>query len=328
MKKNLTIKEVAKLAGVSVPVASRALSNKQRPVSKEKKERVLKAAEQLGYRANPFAQSLSSQETNLIGVVVNHISDLSDLELFDNLIKRFQEVDKQIIIIRIKSADEKKYLFEHAFNHHVDAALILSDHVSPAEARHCFKTNKIIMLNGRHDDQSCSISPDDSIGILQAVGIAQKRHVKNALIISGRKTNKLELKRVDLLIQHLSIHKILSRTLDAQDYSYEAGQKVAQSTLMENDYPDAIFCTSDTLAMATYDVLRQNPKVRIGKDILIFGFDNTNLADTLGYFIPSIAYDRQSYIDKIIELTMYDLPTEELQKNYLIPTEFYQKQTN
>ena len=81
-----TIDDVAALAGVSRAVASRALSTAKRPVSAEKRERVLQAAAQLGYRVNLLAQSLTTKTVNLIAVVVNHIHDLSDLDLFDLIV--------------------------------------------------------------------------------------------------------------------------------------------------------------------------------------------------------------------------------------------------
>ncbi len=77
-------------AGVSRAVASRALSSEKRPVSADELERVLEAAEQLGFRPNLLAQSLTTKTVNLVAVVVNHIHDLSDLDLFDLLLENEQ----------------------------------------------------------------------------------------------------------------------------------------------------------------------------------------------------------------------------------------------
>ena len=98
-----TIDDVAALAGVSRAVASRALSSEKRPVSAEKRERVLQAAAELGYRVNLLAQSLTTKTVNLIAVVVNHIHDLSDLDLFDQLLAETQAIGKQVILIRVGS---------------------------------------------------------------------------------------------------------------------------------------------------------------------------------------------------------------------------------
>jgi len=68
-----TIDDVARLAGVSRAAASRALSSQKRPVSADKRERVIEAAAQLGYRANLLAQSLTTKTVNLVAVVVNRL---------------------------------------------------------------------------------------------------------------------------------------------------------------------------------------------------------------------------------------------------------------
>ena len=102
---NPTIDDVAKLAGVSRAVASRALSAEKRPVSPDKRERVLKAAAKLGFRVNLLAQSLTTKTVNLIAVVVNHIHDLSDLDLFDLLLAETQAIGKQVILIRVGKMD-------------------------------------------------------------------------------------------------------------------------------------------------------------------------------------------------------------------------------
>src|SRR5687767_11222491 len=103
---NPTIDDVAARAGVSRAVASRALSTEKRPVSAEKRERVLQAAAELGYRVNLLAQSLTTKTVNLIAVVVNHIHDLSDLDLFDLLLAETQAIGKQVILIRVGSVDK------------------------------------------------------------------------------------------------------------------------------------------------------------------------------------------------------------------------------
>lgn len=68
-----TIKDVARLAEVSISTVSRVL-NGSKPVSEDIKERVIKAAKELEYRPNPAARNLVLKKSNLIGVLVTDIS--------------------------------------------------------------------------------------------------------------------------------------------------------------------------------------------------------------------------------------------------------------
>ncbi|MEM3658520.1 MAG: LacI family DNA-binding transcriptional regulator, partial [Candidatus Hadarchaeum sp.] len=73
-KHRITLREVAKRAGVSINTASRALTDKPE-VSPETKQKVLLAAQELGYRPNRIARALRSQKTHTIGVIVGDIAN-------------------------------------------------------------------------------------------------------------------------------------------------------------------------------------------------------------------------------------------------------------
>jgi LacI family transcriptional regulator len=70
----ITIRDVARQAGVSVATVSRVLNNSAL-VSPETRETVMKAVTQLGYRPNANAQALATQVSDTIGVVVMDVSD-------------------------------------------------------------------------------------------------------------------------------------------------------------------------------------------------------------------------------------------------------------
>ena len=83
--KKVTSHDVARVAGVSRTVVSRAFSNQGR-VSQKNRDLVMRVASQLGYAPDAIAQSLHSGKTGFVAVVVNHFHDLSDLEFFDRLV--------------------------------------------------------------------------------------------------------------------------------------------------------------------------------------------------------------------------------------------------
>jgi len=68
-----TIKEVSRLAGVSISTVSRVL-NESGPVSEDTREKVMSVVDQLDYKPNAMAQALVTNRSNGIGVIVNEIS--------------------------------------------------------------------------------------------------------------------------------------------------------------------------------------------------------------------------------------------------------------
>jgi LacI family transcriptional regulator len=70
-----SLADVSRRAGVSVATASRVLNGSSHPVSDATRERVLRAAEELGYSPSALARALVTQRSRIIGVVVGDIVD-------------------------------------------------------------------------------------------------------------------------------------------------------------------------------------------------------------------------------------------------------------
>ena len=84
-----TIKDVARLAEVSISTVSRVI-NDSKPVSPEARRRVLKAIEDLGYKPNEVARSLVTKKSNLIGVIVDDIGN----SYVANIVRGIEEIGR------------------------------------------------------------------------------------------------------------------------------------------------------------------------------------------------------------------------------------------
>lgn len=321
-----TIDDVAKLAGVSRAVASRALSAEKRPVSPDKRERVLKAAAKLGFRVNLLAQSLTTKTVNLIAVVVNHIHDLSDLDLFDLLLAETQAIGKQVILIRVGSIDRVEEFLRQGVAYHVDAALVFSDFADAATVRKMFRSDRVVMLNGRHDRLSPAIIPDDAQGIGEAVADAAAKGVKTAGLVTGRATSLVEQARTVSYHRAFQQHGIrLTRSVQG-DYSYLSGHDAAK-VFAGGDCPDAVFCTSDAMAMGILDACRADFPDNRPRRFRLYGFDNLSLLDFDAYPIASIGYDKLAYVQQMVRiLSTPDAFTPD-QPPITIPTRFIARST-
>jgi DNA-binding LacI/PurR family transcriptional regulator len=296
-----TISDVAKLAGVSRAAASRALSNEKRPVSDDKRDRVIKAAEELGFKPNLLAQSLTTKTVNLVAVVVNHIHDLSDLDLFDLLLDEIQKIGKQVILIRVGSVSRVEEFLRKGVAYHVDAALVFSDFADAPTVRKMFRSDLVLMLNGRHDEFSPAVIADEATGIAQAVADAAKKDVKTAALITGRESSLVEQARSACYRAEFKRHGIELVHEVQGDYSYESGHAAA-AEITGWDTPDAVFCTSDAMAMGILDVCRSDFPNNRPRKFKLYGFDNLSLTDFDAYPIASIGYDKSAYVREVVKL--------------------------
>ncbi|WAJ30480.1 LacI family DNA-binding transcriptional regulator [Antarcticirhabdus aurantiaca] len=298
-----TMDDVAALAKVSRAVVSRALSASPRPVSADKRDRVLKAAEALGYRPNLLAQSLTTKRVNLVAVVVNHIHDLSDLDLFDRLLGAIQAVGKQVLLLKVGSVDRVEEFLRDGVAHHVDAALVWSDFADAATVRRMFRSDLVVMMNGRHDALSPAVVPDEAVGIGEAVADAAAKGVRRAALVTGRASSLIEQARIASFRVAFAAHAItLEQTLQG-DYSYASGHRAA-SAFLSGPSPDAVFCTSDAMAMGVLDACRPLFPNNRPQRFRLYGFDNLSLTDYDAYPIASIGFDKALFVEHITRLVV------------------------
>lgn len=321
-----TISDVAQLAGVSRAVASRALSSEPRPISSEKRERVLAAAETLGYRPNLLAQGLNTRSVNVVAVLVNHVHDLSDLDLLDIVLNEVQAIGKQVLLIAAGSVERLDDFLRTGVAYHVDAALVFSDFADAATVRKMFRSDFAIMLNGRHDALSPAVVPDDAMGIRDAVADAAANGVRSAALITGRATSLVEQARVAAYRQAFGEQGIDVWRVIQGDYSYASGH-VAGAAFLGDDHPEAVFCTSDAMAMGVLDACRVHFPGNRPTRFRLYGFDNLSLTSYDAYPIASIGYDKQAFVEKIMGYIENPASFEAGAAPASLPTRFFARAT-
>lgn len=107
MKNNVTIKDVAKLAGVSISTVSRVI-NDSKPVTDEVKQRVLDVIKETGYVPNPLARSLVTKKSKLIGVIVPEVSDSFVNEILNGIEAVAKMYDYDILLVNTYSDKQQE----------------------------------------------------------------------------------------------------------------------------------------------------------------------------------------------------------------------------
>ena len=320
-----TLSDVAALAGVSRAIASRALSAEPRPVSADKREKVVRAAETLGYRPNSLARGLANNTVNLVAILVNHIHDLSDLDLFDLLLAEIQAIGKQVIFIRVGAGEHAESFLRDGVAYHVDAALVFSDFADAATVRRMFRNNAVLMLNGHHDPGAPSVTMDEDHGIGEAVADAAGKGVRTALLLTGRTMSLVEQARIASYRAALALHGITLLGELAGDYSYASGRELAGQ--IDVEATGAVFCTSDAMAMGVLDAHRAHfPEHRPAR-FRLYGFDNVSLTQFDAYPISSIGADKREYVAQIVRILNQEGPLAQNSEHVLVPTRFVPRLT-
>ena len=132
-KKAVTIRDVARHAGVSVATASRAL-NEKAVVNAQTRERILSVMDELGFRPSPAAQRLSLGRTLTVGVVVSFLTRPQAAERLRGVDAVLTDSEFDLVIYNVESVQKRDhYLSTLAQSHRTDGLLVMSL-PPPAEA--------------------------------------------------------------------------------------------------------------------------------------------------------------------------------------------------
>jgi LacI family transcriptional regulator len=126
MRQHITIKDIARIAGVSTSTVSRALSNSPE-LSEQTRQRILEICRQEGYRVNALARSLICNKTNVIGLIVPEVTNPFYAELSLGIETHARSLGYNMILCNGQN-DPKvtEELFGFLISHQVDGIILAS----------------------------------------------------------------------------------------------------------------------------------------------------------------------------------------------------------
>lgn len=274
-----TIKDVARLANVSIATVSRVL-NKTARVNEEKRVRVEAAIEQLGYRPNPAARSLLRQETGSVGVLIPSLGG----EFFAGFLKGLDDIAQhQGFFCLIGATHRQEAELKQAIrqmNGRVDGLVIMAPGL-PAEVVHQLipsDTPTVFLNTSVPSADIPNLNFDNHGGAYRMVAHMIALGHRRIAMIKGPANAFDAQERLrgyrDALVDHgLAAEPALEYE---GDYLETMGYQAAQAMLMQADPPTAIFAANDFSAFGAMSALKE-AGLRIPEDMAIGGFDDISI---------------------------------------------------
>jgi LacI family transcriptional regulator len=148
-----TIYQVSELAGVSLATVSRVM-NKNTRVSDKTKQKVLDAMEQLGYKPNSIAQSLASNCTNSVGILVSELHGPFFAQMMAGIESELRAAGKHVIITTGHSEEDKEQEgIEFLISRRCDAIILHVEAVSDDYLIKLSKGSTPVYLMSRYVEQ-------------------------------------------------------------------------------------------------------------------------------------------------------------------------------
>ncbi|GGH12228.1 LacI family DNA-binding transcriptional regulator [Paenibacillus segetis] len=284
-----TIRDVAKLAGVSISTVSRVM-NAPNAVVESKRERVLEAIEQLKYQPNAFARGLIYKKSFTLGLLIPDIENL----FYAGVIRGMQDACIKLgYSLMICNTDrDKERLLSYIDTFHekqVDGVVLASDILYPEYYDKLMGCRIPFVLVSSHSDEYDipSVEIDDEVAAYDAVKFLIELGHKQIGMIGFNHDNSIAgppryegFKRAltEFGLEH-NIEKI-----KYANHRYEHAYHAAHELFTE--FPDltAVFCVADEFAMGTISYLK-DLNILVPGQVSVVGFDNLRMASM---FIPKL----------------------------------------
>jgi LacI family transcriptional regulator len=281
-KKRPSIKDVARLAGVSQTTVSFVINKSDASIPPETRDRVLAAVNELGYRPNIIARGLRSNRTYTIGFISDEIVTTP---YATRIIQGAQDQawKNGYIILMIGTGgnpDMKEAALHAVYDRKVDGIVYATMYHRQIEAHEMMQELPTVLLDCTIADHSLpSVVPDEVTGGRVATEFLLQKGHRRIGLINNKKPVPAKFGRLEGYRQALSNYSVpfdQNLVYEGLDGIPEGGYDGAKFFLQQEIPPTAFFCFNDRMAMGAYDAIRKKG-LSIPDDIAVVGYDNQEL---------------------------------------------------
>ncbi len=280
-QKHPTMRNVAKIAKVSVATVSRAI-NMPEMLKSETLQKVRKAIRTLAYSPNSIARSLKINKSCLVGIIIPDILN----PFFAKIVRSAQTILNDYNFTAIicdteeNSKKEDKFLC-NLFEKRVDGLIVIpSKEDSKMPNLILEKGIPTVFVDRYFSNAFDSIKGNNYSGIALLVSHLTTRGYKKIGIINGPMETLPGRERYDAFLKALSIHKLdkINDYIKTSDWTIEDGYRLMKEIISLKSLPDGIVITSNLLSVGALRAIKEKG-LKIPDDIGIAVFDEVYLAD-------------------------------------------------
>ena len=310
MKSRPSIRDVAAHAKVSVMTVSRILGGKAKH-SAATTQKVMAAAEALGYRPNGFAKQLRSRDRIIVGVIFTRLpGNSATLDLFES--KSLGALEAELITngtpVLLSSVSPEEIeegtmpdIVTHGF---VDTIVCLFIQ-NPTYISTLGEKVKNLIYIGRTDAPVTQIEADNREGARIAARYLHGLGHRRIVVVRPHEHISDHVERVEVFCaEFISLcgGEGSIRFAECSVWNNDLTE-AAVSQILAQQLPDAIFCTNDFMALQIMRGLKARG-IKIPQDVSLMGFDDMELAEYSEPPLTTIAVDKLAIGSKAAELAL------------------------
>jgi DNA-binding LacI/PurR family transcriptional regulator len=290
--KRITLKDVAKEAGVSAMAVSKVLNDKG-GISKETTQRILEVVKRLNYRPDNIAKSLRVQETNTIGVVVSDSSHL----VFTWVLRGVQDAAAKsghsvIVVNSDQNVEKEKMAVDVLLSQRIDGLILAAPLRLKQEELEEIKqtgTPTVVLMRSSSDAGIDSVENDNFQGGYDIVNYLLNTGSQVIHFLAMPESSQPSSIRIRGYKQAFADHGL---TFDESKLFYcepfiEAGYAMMQRLIDNGLKKGAVCCGCDMIAIGGISAIRERG-LDVPGDIRVTGYDDIDLMDYLAVPLTTI----------------------------------------
>ena len=272
----VTAADVARRAGVSRSAVSRAFTPGA-SVSNDVRQRILQAAEHLGYRVNRLAQSLNSARSNVVGLVAADLQQPFHAELLATLSAALLADGFQCMLLNAANAErDVGALIARVLEYRVSAIVVMSGTPPARVVEECLRNGvPVVLVNKLLPNLAVdTVIADHAAGGRVAADKLLAAGCRRLAVVSSAARTASLVGRIEAFrtrVQEAGMPLSIWQERAATDYA--TGREAALE-LLAQDSIDGVFCVSDLLALGFLDAARYERSRRVPDDLSLIGFDD------------------------------------------------------
>lgn len=277
----VSIKDIAKMAGVSVSTVSRVL-NHQMCVSADKRAKILEAIKQTGYVPNRAARDMVSKHTSTVGIVMPGTFNMFQRQLFSTIEHHLEQFGYHTsFYFATTDSEGERSCLKRLKADRLDGIIILHE-IELVEFNQYLQENKIptvLVTFERSTWKATSIHISEEEAALAAVNHLIKLGHKKIAYVGGTKYSfcKERLQGYKKALKTASLAYDEQLVVNSDTYNMEGGSKATKELLSRGVGFSAVFAITDELALGTIRTLSDH-NLKVPDDISVIGFDNIELS--------------------------------------------------
>lgn len=324
-KSSITIKDIAKKAGVAHSTVSLVMNDREH-VSPKLREKILKIANDMGYMPNMVARSLISKKSSTVGVVFPENPHFFTITYFLMIIEGIQNACKKYNrALMFFSLDQtkgesyyqisRKWLIDLMIIMNVDYTRDISKDIQDLRDNGIYFSFLTKYLG---KEKVNSVCVDNYEGVRLALEYLASQGHKRIGFIAGNPNSADGPERFQA---YKSLSKKFGFDQDEEliaqgDFTFESGEREMPKLLGLKKRPTAVFAASDYMAIGAMRVIKEQG-LSIPKDISVMGFDNTLEAAYVEPGLTTVRQPLQEMGEKAVDLAIRSMNDENFEPQTL-----------